>query len=435
MGLEARLKRRYEELVMGHSNVLTELAAGMKALPKGDKAFAQTQALWRFLNNPRVGPEELVKPLVALAKEGVDGGCDEYVLAIHDWSRVNYGGHESKKDRLQMTHKSDVGYELQSSVLVADRDGAPIGSPAQNWVMKEEVLSTYTNQAQHGQTHLNELSQRIEWLEGQGFSKPLVHMVDREGDSVGHLRQWQAQGRRWLVRVKGGSKVRWGQRTHAVEAVAQALSFEKKCELEVRGKPATQWLAQTDVTLTRAAKPKQVDATGRRIAPQPGQPLPARLVVSRIYDEDGTLLAEWYLLSNVPPSVQMHTIALWYYWRWRIESYFKLLKGAGQQLESWQQESGRAVFNRLLIASQACALVWRLMRAQGEYAQRTRTFLVRLSGRQTKRKQPVTAPALLQGLYLLFAMCDTLQHYSPSELTAFAQHAFGPLPTRPTRPR
>jgi hypothetical protein len=47
-----------------------------------------------------------------------------------------------------------------------------------------------------------------------------------------------------------------------VEAVAQALRFEKKCELEVRGKPATQWLAQTDVTLTRAAKPKQVDATG-----------------------------------------------------------------------------------------------------------------------------------------------------------------------------
>ena len=35
-------------------------------------------------------------------------------------------------------------------------------------VTKEEVLSTYTNQAQHGQTHLNELSQRIEWLEGQG---------------------------------------------------------------------------------------------------------------------------------------------------------------------------------------------------------------------------------------------------------------------------
>ncbi len=161
MGLEARLKRRYEELVMGHSNVLTELAAGLKALPKGDKAFAQTQALWRFLNNPRVGPEELVKPLVALAKEGVDGGCDEYVLAIHDWSRVNYGGHESKKDRLQMTHKSDVGYELQSSVLVGDRDGAPIGSPAQNWVTKEEVLSTYTNQAQHGQTHLNELSEAM----------------------------------------------------------------------------------------------------------------------------------------------------------------------------------------------------------------------------------------------------------------------------------
>jgi hypothetical protein len=30
-------------------------------------------------------------------------------------------------------------------------------------------------------------------------------------------------------------------------------------------------------------------------------------------------------------------VALWHYWRWRIESYFKLLKSAGLQLEEWQQ--------------------------------------------------------------------------------------------------
>jgi len=35
-----------------------------------------------------------------------------------------------------------------------------------------------------------------------------------------------------------------------------------------------------------------------------------------------------------------------------------LLKSAGQHLEQWLQQSGDAFFKRLLIASQACTLVW-----------------------------------------------------------------------------
>ena len=43
--------------------------------------------------------------------------------------------------------------------------------------------------------------------------------------------------------------------------------------------------------------------------------------------------ARWLLLTNLPASVQAATVALWYYWRWRIESFFKLLKGAGAEFE------------------------------------------------------------------------------------------------------
>lgn len=90
---------------------------------------------------------------------------------------------------------------------------------------------------------------------------------------------------------------------------------------------------------------------------------------------DGHLLAEWYLLSNLEQEVAGERLALWYYWRWRIESYFKLLKGGGHQLENWQQESGEAVFKRLLIASQALVIlarklarvVFALLKGQSEY--------------------------------------------------------------------
>lgn len=415
--------RRYEQLVMAHSNVVTELAAGMKALPDTGKAFAHTQALWRFLSNERVGPAELAGPLLEMARLEVPEHCDTHVLAMHDWSRLNYGGHESKKDRVQMTHATDVGYELQSSLLVSDRDGSPLAAPAQNLVTANGVLSTMTREVTRIKPHLDELTERMAWLEKQDFGKPLVHIVDREADSVAHMRGWSEAEHKWLVRAKGGSRVRSGGTEMRLDEVGKSLAYVAVREVECRGKQATQWLGSTTVVLARKAKPNRLDAGGKRVCPQAGAPLAVRLVVSRILGADGQLLAEWYLLSNVADEVAAETIALWYYYRWRIESYFKLLKGAGHQVESWEQESGASIFKRLLIATQACALAWRIMRARGEFAQQTKAFLVRLSGRQTKRSCPVTPSALLDGLFKLFMMIEALENYTLEELKQFARFA------------
>jgi hypothetical protein len=262
------------------------------------------------------------------------------------------------------------------------------------------------------------------WLERQGFGRPLVHVIDREADSVGHWRQWSEAGQLWLVRIKGGSTLRFQDRRCKAEDVAQSLEFQRVREVNCDGKAAEQWIGCAEVVITRPARPKQKDADGRRQAPVPGPPLAARLVVSRILDEQGRLVAEWYLLTNVPSEVEGDRIALWYYYRWQIESYFKLLKEAGHQLESWEQETGLALFKRLLIASQSCVLVWRLLREQGEWPQRTKEFLVRLSGRQTKRSRPITASAVLDGLFKLFTLLETLHEYSVEELRAFADFAF-----------
>jgi hypothetical protein len=44
-----------------------------------------------------------------------------------------------------------------------------------------------------------------------------------------------------------------------------------------------------------------------------------RLVVSEVRAQDGTVLARWQLLTNVPAPVAAATVALWYYWRWSVE--------------------------------------------------------------------------------------------------------------------
>ena len=142
---------------------------------------------------------------------------------------------------------------------------------------------------------------------------------------MGHIRQWQQAGYRWLVRVKGNSRLTHQGQTTNGKTLAQQLPFEKVREVIHQGKPQWQWLAETTVSLTRPAKPSRKKTPKVAV---PGVPVEARLIISRILADDGTLLAEWFLLSNVM-GVDRSTLALWYYWRWQIESFFKLMKSAG----------------------------------------------------------------------------------------------------------
>ena len=179
-----------------------------------------------------------------------------------------------------------------------------------------------------------------------------------------------------------------------------------------QGKPAQQWVAETPVLLTRKAKPSQKKAPKPGVA---GEPVAARLVVSRVLSGQGNILAEWLLLTNVS-DVDCATIALWYYWRWKIESFFKLLKSAGHQLEAWQQESASAIAKRLLVASMACVAVWAIAADQSPEAAELRVLLVKLSGRQMKRNKPVSHPALLAGLWVFLSMLEVMDSVSSEEL-------------------
>lgn len=157
-----------------------------------------------------------------------------------------------------------------------------------------------------------------------------------------------------------------------------------------------------------------------------GVALPLRLVVSEVRAADGSVLATWLLLTNVPATVSASEIALWYYWRWRVESYFKLLKGAGLHLEHWQQETAAALAKRLLVASMACVVVWRVSRSEAPEAAEVRRLLVRLSGRQMKWGVESTEPALLAGLWVLLSMKRVLEHEDLKSLLRTAQSV---LPT------
>ena len=425
-GLEARLERRYWQLVMQHLQGLEHLAAGLKALPGLETSFATTQAMWRFLNNESVSLEALAGPLLEAAHAHARDTRAEYLLVMHDWSRLDFGAHTAKTDRLQMTHAHDVGYELQSSLLVDGASGLAVAPLVQNLVSAEGVLSTRAALAP-GQTHLDELSERLQWLEHQGLARPLVHIVDREADSVAHLRRWRDL--HWLIRAREGSTVQHEGKRRTLGAVADTLAYRPAGDANYQGRAAGLYVSEAAVTLVRPARPKRPDArTGRRPAPVAGEALAVRLIVARVQLEGvSEPLAQWTLLANLPPALAPATLARWYYWRWRIESYFKLLKSAGHHVEQWQQESAPAIARRLLIAAAACVTVWRLSRREDARAAEARAFLARLSGRQIKPGKPPAASVLLAGLYRLLTALMLLEHYEPEQLLRLARDALGRL--------
>jgi hypothetical protein len=425
--LEPRLARRYETLVLQHLATTSDLAAGLRALPETKGSFAAAQAAWRFFRNPRVSLLTLMQPLLAHARSAIATECSQYVLAVHDWSALGYGQHESKTDRLPLNTKKPAGYELAAGVLLSDRTGAPLAPAYHELATAEGVLSTRSDRRLPERAHLDALTLNQAQLERLNLGKPLVHIVDAEGDSVGHLRRWHAKQQRFLTR---GDSIRWvlwkGQQCQVGTIVPQ-LELRYARAVEYKGRAAQQYLAETEVTLHKAARTHRM-VKGRHVHRTiKGQPLDLRLVVSEIRDEGGAVLALWLLWTNVR-GVSAETIALWYYWRWTIESYFKLLKRAGQHVEQWQQTNAAAIAKRLLVAAMACVVVWSLARSQAPQAAETRQLLVRLSGRLMKRGVDFTEPALLAGMWVLLAMLATLEDYTPAQLRRLAAQ-FLPLPS------
>ena len=349
-------------------------------------------------------------------------------MAVHDWSVLGYGQHASKTDRIPLNTKKPAGDELLAGVLLSDQSGAPLAPAYFELATAQGVLSTRSAKRLPERAHLDALTLAQAHVERLDLGKPLVHIVDAEGDSVGHMRRWHAKKQRFLTRADGIRWVLWQGRECQVATLLPQLEMRHARAVEYHGQAAQQYIAETPVTLHRAAREHRM-VNGQHVhRTRKGKPLDLRLVVSEVRDEAGQVLALWLLWTNVW-SVSAATIALWYYWRWQIESYFKLLKRAGQHIEQWQQTCAAAIARRLLVAAMACVVVWSLARSPAPKAAEARQLLVRLSGRLMKRGVEFTEPALLAGMWVLLAMLDTLEAYTPAQLRRLAAQ-FLPLPPR-----
>ena len=420
--MDARLQLRYRQLVLEHLHGADPLAAGIHALrvPGLTDGFAAVLGAHRFLHNDAIDLPRLIEPLQHRARQWDQLATTEWGLVVHDWSKLSYPTHTTKTDQTQLSNATDHGYELANVLLVAGDNGTPVAPLEMRLLTARGVYSTRTPAPKKTAYRIDEVLPSMQAAAALGLRKKLVHVLDREADSLAHYRDWQAAGHTFLVRADGERLVRYQDEELRLDVLGERLHsqglFRRSRAVTYKGQTAVQHVAETTVVLDRPAW-RNRKINGKSVSVRvPGETITLRLIVSRVCDAAGATLAVWYLLTNLPATVDTATIALWYYWRWRIESFFKLLKSAGQQVESWQQETGAAIAKRLLIAAMACALVWQMEGHPSPEAATLRQLLVRLSGRQMKYGKTHTAPALLAGLWVLVTMLETLEHHSVEEL-------------------
>jgi len=385
------------------------------------KPASFAQKLSRFCIDPRLEVSALIEPMHDLIRQEMADRTG-VLLAIHDWSTLSFGGHASKTDRVELTHANDVGYDLATVLMVRGDDGAPIAPALVSLTTAEGVLSTRDDAPAVDLCHIDQVREAMRYIDDLKFNTRLVHVIDREADSVNHWRQWSADGHLALVRADDRKVLCAGQETSLV-AIADRLhqedSFQDAGTARYHGRRARLYVAETEVVLHRPGKRN----VGRKKIEIPGPPLPLRLVVTEVRDSKGRVLARWLLLTNVPAALgDAATIARWYYFRWRIESYHKLLKGAGWQLESWLQRDGQRLLIKLMLALGACASIWALERRRDAEAEAFKELLMQLSGRQTKRDRAVTTSGLLAGLWVLQCAVGPLARHGPHELNAMLEN-------------
>jgi len=415
-------------MVKSAINAQQRATNGLKIL-LGTPPMTQVQANWRFLNNPNTTIKELHKPLQKHLEQEIVSQCDKYVLALEDWSHLDYKKHTSKKELKSENRKENcmkIGYDYQGAIAASDRTGEPIGVLDHNLKTADNVYSTYDDKIEMKLTHLEELRVRAKYMcDTINTDKRIVHIVDRESDSIAFMRGLDEDNQLFLLRGKKNSTVNYYDHdTKQIISIQQSeladkLPFGKEVKKIVyKKKKVTIFANECNITISRDATKMIAGKNGKKkLQRTKGKTLKLRFIVERLVNDKNEVVAEWLLISNLfDEEIDAKTLAQWYYYRWKVESYFKLLKSSGFNLEEWQQKEPLALFKRLLIISNACILIWKIANDNSDNAKAIQDFLISLSGKQIQRGVDFTYPALLSGLESYLATLDLLRQFSVEDI-------------------
>ena len=134
----------------------------------------------------------------------------------------------------------------------------------------------------------------------------------------------------FLLKGKNNSKVDYYDKdTNTTISIKQGdltdkLSLGKKVKrIKYKKKSVTIFANECEISISRDATKMTTNSDGKKkLQRTKGKTLKLRFVVERLVNDENEVVATWLLLSNVfDKDIDATTLANWYYYRWKIESY------------------------------------------------------------------------------------------------------------------
>lgn len=388
-------KSRTDEVLTACGSIVGELAAGAlgdqrldarrdrvvaileqqpdRGFPDACADDAESEALYRFLRNPRVLPEAVFAPHCDAT--AVRCAALGEVLVLHDTTDMVFTGTAPRRGLTQLSANRH-GFWVHASLAVsADGTRAPVGVLALHSYARDPDRPPRTS---HYARFKEPTKESRRWLDGVRHTRTrlgstlAIHVMDREGDSYEILATLVAQAERFVIRLAYDRRIApIGAATHVGEALVQATVV---CQREVslsarRALPPGRNLYARQRHPARTARVATLQIATQRVEVRRSANLavataPAGLPVHVVWVREvdapaGVDPIEWRLVTTEPIDTEAQVLRIVdaYRARWLIEEYFKALK-TGCAYEQRQLESLQTL--RVALALLA-PIAWRLL--------------------------------------------------------------------------
>lgn len=355
-----------------------------KGFPIQAGSSAALEATYRFLNNPKVRPEDILEPHYACtAGRAAEAGL---VLVVHDSSEFKFDS-ESIGDELGWLTPSKRGF-LGHFALAVSAEGLrrPLGllgvetyfrPPFPKEAVLDKAEKKRAKKNKGNGTDLNGESRRwidlaLEAAARLAGRADVIHVMDREGDSYALLASLLGAGQRLVIRLNHDRIVRNNELPNGKDYLFSALRREigvierlVKVSSRQRRNAPPKSLKEHPNREERKAKLlfSATTATIARPAARSSE-LPETLTLNfvRVWEPEppeGEDPIEWRLVTTEAIGTVQEVAAVvdWYRARWLVEEFIKALK-TGCAYQKRQLESRAAMLNTLAILA---PVAWRLL--------------------------------------------------------------------------
>lgn len=345
------------------SLIVEDLSAQPDAsVPQASGDWATTKATYRFWDNPRVQPEDIIGAHQQSTRARLEQ--HEVILAIQDTTGLSFNHHPSKTVEQGFgpisSYKYSMGLKVHS-ILAASSEGVPLGILDQQTWAREPKKKKKCKAKRNSNRPLAQKETR-RWLTGlvnTELSVPdettVVSVADREADIYELFALKRAENSELLIRAAQNRRV-----DHPSHYLQEAIA---KCEpagsmsVEVHAKDGQ--VERTAELSIRFGQFKLLPPSNR---PKSAQLPPVQITVIWAHEEnppEGCKPISWLLLTTLSVTTLEDALCCvrWYSYRWLIERFHFALK-SGCNIEQLQLESANRIMRALATYS---IVAWRLL--------------------------------------------------------------------------